>query len=284
MILFADVFIGQVEIRLFCDLHTGMSENFAEGKDIHAIHQASLGEIISQAVRTVFLVQSDPIDVPLEVGFKVVDIDVTAVFLDREEVLAFHISVLKLKPTPQCDLRFRREIHCSVFASLGFLCSEVDAFSGKFHICDQECRTLAQTHTAVQHEQNHNIISVFGEVGLVKLTEQLSQIFVGKEYLRLSIVLQLANLSHGILLDHIVPFEPIEKHTQIADVIVDGGNTNRFSEVSASLRVVLIFREIVDIEGVFSSLLEVGDVSADQVFSHLVYAINFMFVATPSLK
>ena len=86
-------------------------------------------------------------------------------------------------------------------------------------------------------------------------------------------------LNHGV-----VPFEPIEKHTQIADVIVDGGNADRLSEISASLRVVLIFREIVDIEGVFSSLLEVGDVSADQVFSHLVYAINFMFVATPSLK
>ena len=125
---------------------------------------------------------------------------------------------------------------------------------------------------------------MFGEIGLVKLTEQLSQIIVGEEYLRLSIALQLANLSHGILLDHIVPFEPVEKHTQIADVIVDGGNADRFSEISASLRVVLIFREVIDIEGVFSSLLEVGDVSADQVFSHLVYAINFMFVATPSLE
>ena len=80
------------------------------------------------------------------------------------------------------------------------------------------------------------------------------------------------------------PIKGFEKHTQIADVIVDGGNTNRFSEVSASLRVVLIFREIVDIEGVFSSLLEVIDVLANHVLCDLVDAINFKFVAQPSLE
>ena len=46
-----------------------------------------------------------------------------------------------------------------------------------------------------------------------------------------------------------------------------------------------IYRDIEDINRIMlSSLLEVGDVAANQVFSHLVHAINFMFVATPSLK
>lgn len=208
----------------------------------------------------------------------------TAVFFDREEVFAFHIPVFELKPPPQRNLRFRREIHCPIFASFGFFCPEIDAFSGKLHICDQKRGTLAQPHTAVQHEKNHDIISVFGKIGLIKFSEQLFQIFIGEEHFCLSIILQLANLLHGVTLDNIVPFEPVEEHSQIANVVVDCGDADRFSEVSAAFRVVLILREVVDIEGLFSSLLEVGDVAANQVFSHLVHAINFMFVATPSLK
>lgn len=284
MMLSADVIIGQIEVSLFCDLYAGMSKNLAQSKDVHAVHQASLGKIVSQAVGAIFLAQSDPIDVPLEVGFKIMDIDVTAVFLDREEIFAFYIPVFELKPSPQRNLCFRREIYCSVFSTFGFFCSEVDAFSGKLHICDQERGTLTQPHSAVQHEKNHDIISVFCKIGLIKFTEQLFQIFIGEEHFRLSIVLQLTNLFHGIFLDNIVPFEPVEEHPQIANVIVDGGDADRFSEISAAFRVVLFLGEVIHIEGVLSTLLEVGDVSANQVFGHLVNAINFMFIATPPLE
>ena len=67
-------------------------------------------------------------------------------------------------------------------------------------------------------------------------------------------------------------------------VIVDGSDTDRFSVVSASVRIVLCLREIIHKEGVFSSLLEVIDVLANHVFCDLVYTINFKFVAQPSLK
>ena len=76
----------------------------------------------------------------------------------------------------------------------------------------------------------------------------------------------------------------ITQDMRFKHVVVDCGDADRFSEVSAAFRVVLILREVVDIEGVFSSLLEVGDVAVNHVLSDLVYAINFKFVAQPSLE
>ena len=53
---------------------------------------------------------------------------------------------------------------------------------------------------------------------VIELGNQLPQIFIGKEDLRLTVVLQLPNLSHGIFADNIVPFQPVEKHSQITIV------------------------------------------------------------------
>ena len=100
MVLLANVIVSQIQICLFCDLYTGVSQDLTEGKQIHTIHQTSLGEVVSQTVGTVFFIQTNPVDVPLKVGFKVVDIDVAAVIFDREKIIAFHIPVLKLNPSP----------------------------------------------------------------------------------------------------------------------------------------------------------------------------------------
>ena len=72
LITLADVFIIQIQIRLFCDGHAGMSQELAQCVDVHPIHQTSLGEVVSQTVGTVFFIQTNSVDVPLEVGFKVV--------------------------------------------------------------------------------------------------------------------------------------------------------------------------------------------------------------------
>ena len=136
MILLADVIVAQVEVSLFGYLYTGMAENLAEGKDVHAVHQASLGEVIPQTVGAVVFVQSGPVEVFLDVAFKVADADGTAVFFDREEVVAFHIPILELKPPPQYGFCSGRKINGSVFATLGFLCSEVDPLPGQLQIRD----------------------------------------------------------------------------------------------------------------------------------------------------
>jgi hypothetical protein len=188
MILFADVFIGQVEICLFCDLHAGMSENLTEGKDIHAIHQASLSKIVSQAVRTVFLVQSDSIDVPFEVGFKVVDIDVTAVFLDREEVFAFGVSIFELQPTSENAFGLWREKDDAILATFGVFRSQKDLFFRQFDILNQQHATLPKPHAGVDHEDDHDKIAMLRKIGFVQLPNQMFKILIRYKVLCFSIV------------------------------------------------------------------------------------------------
>lgn len=137
MILLTDVIIAQVEVSLFGYLYTGMAEDLTEGENIHAVHQTSLGEVVSQTVGAVVFVQSSTVDVLLEVAFKVTDADGTAVFFDREEIVAFHIPVLKLKPSPENGFCFRGEVNGSVFAAFGFFGSEIDPLPGKLQICNQ---------------------------------------------------------------------------------------------------------------------------------------------------
>ena len=188
MVLLANVIVSQIQIHLFCDLNTGVTQDLAECEQIHSIHQTSLGEVVAQTVGTVFFIQTNPVDVSLKVGFKVVDIDVTSMILHREKVLTFHISIFELKPATQSHFSFGGEVHSPVLSSFGFFCSEIDSLSGKLQICDQQGRAFAQSHTTVQHEDGHNIIPVFCEIGFVKFTEQLSQIFVSQEHLCFAIV------------------------------------------------------------------------------------------------
>ena len=96
MILLADVIVRQIQVCLFSNLNTGMPKDFTEGENIHAIHQTSFGKIISQAVGCVFFIQSSTQNVLFEITFEIAYTDGTAVFLDGEEVVALHISVLKL--------------------------------------------------------------------------------------------------------------------------------------------------------------------------------------------
>lgn len=216
-----------------------MTEDLTQCEDVHAIHQASLGEVIPQTVRAVIFIESSPIDVPLEIGFKVMDIDVTAMLLDREEVIAFHIPVFELNPSPQSHFSFGREVHSSVLASFCFLCPKIDSSSGKFYIGEQQRGAFAQAHSTIQHEKDHHIITMFCEVGLVKLGDQLPQIFIGKKDLCLAVVLQLADLPHRIFTDYIVPFEPVEEDPDVANVIVDRGDADRLAVVPSAVRVVL---------------------------------------------
>ena len=53
----------------------------------------------------------------------------------------------------------------------------------------------------------------------------------------------------------IFPFHPIKEYSDVANVIVDGGNADRITIVPSAFRVVLFLRLIVDIEGVLSASL-----------------------------
>ena len=48
-LLLANIIVSQIQISLFCDLYTGVSQDLTEGEQIHAIHQgvfSSLLEVI----------------------------------------------------------------------------------------------------------------------------------------------------------------------------------------------------------------------------------------------
>ena len=51
LITLADVFIREIQIRLFCDCDARMPEDAAEGVNVHAVHQAALRKVVSQAMR-----------------------------------------------------------------------------------------------------------------------------------------------------------------------------------------------------------------------------------------
>ena len=65
-----------------------------------------LEKLLSEAVGTVFLVQARTIDITLEVGFKVVDIDVSTMIFDREKLVALYIPVLEPNPSSQSQEHF----------------------------------------------------------------------------------------------------------------------------------------------------------------------------------
>ena len=75
LITLANVFIVQIQIRLLCDGHAGMSQESAQSVDVHAIHQTAFRKVVTQTVRGVFFVQVRAFDILLEVVLKVADTD-----------------------------------------------------------------------------------------------------------------------------------------------------------------------------------------------------------------
>ena len=126
LITLADVIIVQIKVGLLCDLHTGMPQNLAQRENIHAIHQATLGKIVPQAVRGVFLVQPTAAQILLEIGLKVADVHMAAVGFDGEEVVAFYIPVFEANPPPQDGFCFGREEYNTIFSTFGRFCSKTD--------------------------------------------------------------------------------------------------------------------------------------------------------------
>ena len=284
MVLLADVLVGQIQVRLFCDLYTGMPENFTEGKNIHAVHQASFGEVISQAMGRVLFIQSGTQYVFLEIAFKVTHADGAAVFFDREEVVTLHISVLKLQPPPNDCFCLRGEVYRSVFPAFGFFRSEIDPLPGKFQIRHQYCGAFTEPHSAVQHQHYHDIIPVFGEIGLVELGQKFLQIFVREEDFCLPVILQLPDTFHGILADDVFPFHPVKEHSDITDVVVDGGDAYGLAVIPSAVGTVLALGKIVDIEGVFSTHHQIINVLADHILCDFIHSVNLQFIGQPTTE
>ena len=68
----ADVFIREIQIRLFCNRDTRMTKDAAERVNVHAVHQASLRKVVSQTMRRDFFIQAAPTEIVLEVCLEVI--------------------------------------------------------------------------------------------------------------------------------------------------------------------------------------------------------------------
>ena len=187
LIAFTHIIVIDVEVCLFGNCYAGMTQDFTQSVNIHTIHQTTLGEIVTQTMGCVFFVQPRTGDVLAEVAFKVAHTDGATVFFDREKVITFHISVFELEPTPQGFFGFGGEEHSPFLPSLRFLRPQIDPLAGEFQIADQQGGTLTQPHPAVEHQQDHNIVPVFGEVGAVELGEQSAEFIVGQVDFGLSV-------------------------------------------------------------------------------------------------
>ena len=88
----------------------------------------------------------------------------------------------------------------------------------------------------------------------------------------------------GISFNGIVPFKPIEKHSEVTNVVVDSSHTDWFSEISTPIWMVGFLLGFHSIEGVFPSALQIGDIAPNDWFSHLVYSKDFEFLNAPAFK
>ena len=93
-------------------------------------------------------------------------------------------------------------------------------------------------------------------------------------FLGFSVVFELSDLLHGVLPDRAFQVHPIKEDPQIADVVVDRANADRFAEVSASVGEVLLLALVVAVERVFPSLLEIVDVVTNDSFCDLIHINN----------
>ena len=160
LIAAADIIVIQIQVSLFCYLHTGMTKDLTEGIDVHAVHKAAFCKVISEAVGRIVFIQAAPKNVLFKVVLKVSNAYAAAVFFDREEVVTFNITIFKLQPSPQYGFCSGREKDGPVFSAFGFFCSETDPSSGKLQVCNQERGAFTQPHSGIQHKQDHDIIPV----------------------------------------------------------------------------------------------------------------------------
>lgn len=269
---------------MLCDGDAGMAEDLAQSVDVHAIHQAAFSKVVPQTVRCERFTQSSSPQIVFEIRLEVADLNILSAVLCGEHIIAVNVSVLELKPAPHDSLRLLGEIHCAVFSAFCYLRTQKDLPLCKVQILNQQDRAFAQPHACVEHKNYHRQIPVLRKIGFVELGHQLSEIVIRNEVLCVSVRLELPDLFHRIFLQNIIGVEPIKKHSQIADVVVDGVCGNGLSEVSAAVWEIRLLCLFVCVKGVLAALLKIGDVAANHALCHLVNLRDVQLVIAPAFK
>ena len=70
----AEISVCQIQIGILCHGNTTVPQNPAERVNIHTVHQAALGKIVSECVWRIRLLYTSSSQIPLEARFKGVDL------------------------------------------------------------------------------------------------------------------------------------------------------------------------------------------------------------------
>lgn len=106
--------------------------------------------------------------VAFEVYLKVAHLYGGFVRLCGKKIGTLHIPVLELEPSSQDGFCLGRKEDKAVFPAFGDFRSKKYFSVGQVNIFNKENATLAYTHTAINHQHNHCVVSVFGVIGLVQ--------------------------------------------------------------------------------------------------------------------
>ena len=82
----------------------------------------------------------------------------------------------------------------------------------------------------------------------------------------------------------VLSLHPVEEHSDVADVIVDGGNADRFAVIPSAVRTVLALGEVVDIEGVLTPHHQIVNVLADHILCDFIHSVNLQFIRQPTTE
>lgn len=86
LITASQIVVIQIQIGFLCHRHIAVSQNSAEGVDVHTVHQTAFGEIIPQSMGRIFLLDTRSSQIPLEIGFKGVHLKGHTRFTGKEIV------------------------------------------------------------------------------------------------------------------------------------------------------------------------------------------------------
>ena len=151
LITLSQILFRKVQIRLFCDRNTGMTEDFAQRVNVHPVHKTPLCEIVAEAMRGNIHIKPAPPQIALEISLKSGDLYMIPRAFYGEQIIALYIAVFIVQPPSERNFCLCGEIYNAVLSAFRNLRSQKDLPLRHAYICQQQTRALTQPHTTVHH-------------------------------------------------------------------------------------------------------------------------------------
>ena len=99
-----------------------------------------------------------------------------------------------------------------------------------------------------------------------------------------ALTFDLFDIPHRVFMGRQLIIIPVEEGSEIADVVVDGGNADRLTVVASSFGTIGCDAIFVGIKAVLTSFLQITDVMTNGCFSHFVRGRNVLLLRCPTFK